>query len=110
MSDIDYVYAGKGWEPKGGEHCEAVSGSGFWDGWAKCEILPESEWPKISADADYPIHIPGVPSNGGSKNWAVRSQDLRKRRPPEQKDSNQIAEPHFIEDLNNWLNKEKVES
>ena len=94
----EYVYAGKGWEPSAGECCETISIAGFWDGWAECEILPEAEWLLVNVPGDYPVHIPGVPSPGGSKNWAVRKQDLRKRRPPQ--DKSEFTFDELINDLN----------
>lgn len=118
----DYVYAEKGWEVKVGDVCEHRSIVGRFDGWQETQIaminVPVNEVytrpDRVVRRFPNRYHRPGpfylVPTGRIERYAVVSAENLRKRRPPEQKDSNQIAEPEFIEQLNSWLNKEKVES
>jgi len=70
-----------------GEICEVMI-----EGWMECEILPLT--PDIDPKDDYHIHIPGYPSWWKDGSWAVRENQLRKKRPKEEP-----AEEWFTE----WL-------
>lgn len=89
MSDINYVYVGDEWEPKIGEVCEVVTGE---EKWRECTIIAlgnPNELPHpFSSYVDYTVDVPGYPcASGISPLWLCRRDNLRKRRPPEQKDS-----------------------
>lgn len=90
-ADINYVYAGKGWEPQVGDECEIFGGS--W--WSRGEIVANvgtelEEWNDYSVvlfDKKNPKEIDG--------SFGVRKSRLRRRRPPKQKD--QASEDSFEE-------------
>ena len=100
----EYIYAGKGWEPKIGDKCEARSSRGVFEGWIICEIVEQPANIIREEGYEYCVHLPTQPARLNSKNiWNANKTDLRKHCPPEQKDSNQSE--FTFDELINDLNK-----